>query len=81
MSPSADEIIESLAEVLIRTSIRRCLIDAVLSEHAVRMLAMRNATENAEDMIRDLTSEYNKARQNQITRELLDVIGGTGVLE
>jgi F-type H+-transporting ATPase subunit gamma len=42
---------------------------------------MRNATENAEEMIQDLTAEYNKARQSQITRELLDVIGGTGVLE
>jgi F-type H+-transporting ATPase subunit gamma len=81
LSPSPDEIIESLAEVLIRTSIRRCLIDALLSEHVVRMLAMRNATENAEEMIDELTSEYNKARQSQITRELLDVIGGTGVLE
>jgi F-type H+-transporting ATPase subunit gamma len=81
LSPSPDEIIEGLARALIRTSIRRCLIDALLSEHVVRMLAMRNATENAEEMIEDLTSEYNKARQNQITRELLDVIGGTGVLE
>jgi F-type H+-transporting ATPase subunit gamma len=81
LSPSPDEIIEGLARALIRTSIRRCLIDALLSEHVVRMVAMRNATENAEEMIEDLTSEYNKARQNQITRELLDVIGGTGVLE
>jgi F-type H+-transporting ATPase subunit gamma len=81
LSPSPDEIIEGFAGALIRTSIRRCLIDALLSEHTIRMLAMRNATENAEDMIQDLTREYNKARQSQITRELLDVIGGTGVLE
>ncbi len=81
LSPPADEIIESLAEAVIRMSIHRCLIDAVLSEHVARMLAMRNATENAEDMIKDLTGEYNKARQSQITRELLDIIGGTGVLK
>jgi F-type H+-transporting ATPase subunit gamma len=81
LSPSPDEIIESLTGALIRVSIRRCLIDALLSEHTVRMLAMRNATENAEEMIQELTAEYNKARQNQITRELLDVIGGTGALE
>ncbi len=81
LSPPADEIIESLAEAVIRMSIHRCLIDAVLSEHVARMLAMRNATENAEDMIRDLTGEYNKARQSQITRELLDIIGGMGVLK
>ena len=81
LSPPADEIIESLAVAVIRMSIHRCLIDAVLSEHVARMLAMRNATENAEEMIKDLTGEYNKARQSQITRELLDIIGGTGVLE
>ena len=80
LSPSADEIIESLAGAIIRMSVYRCLIDAVLSEHIARMLAMKNATENAEDMIRDLTGEYNKARQSQITGELLDIIGGTGVL-
>ncbi len=81
LSPAADEIIESLAEAIIRMSIHRCLINAVLSEHVARMLAMRNATENAEEMIRDLTGEYNKVRQSQITRELLDVVGATGALE
>jgi F-type H+-transporting ATPase subunit gamma len=45
------------------------------------MVAMRNATENAEDMIKQLTADYNRARQTQITRDLLDIIGGTGVLE
>jgi F-type H+-transporting ATPase subunit gamma len=57
LSPAADEIIESLAGAIIHMSIHRCLINAVLSEHAARMLAMRNATENAEEMIRDLTGE------------------------
>lgn len=80
LSPPAGEIIESLAQAVIRMSIHRCLIDAVLSEHVARMLAMKNATENAEDMIKELTGEYNKARQGQITRELLDIIGGTGAL-
>jgi F-type H+-transporting ATPase subunit gamma len=80
LSPHAEEIIESLAGAIIRMSIHRCLIDAVLSEHTARMFAMRNATENAEEIIENLTGEYNKARQNQITRELLDVIGGSGAL-
>jgi len=80
LSPPTNEIIEELAKTLIRMSMHCCLIDAILSEHVARMLAMKNATENAEDMIRDLTGEYNKARQSQITRELLDIIGGTGVL-
>jgi len=81
MSPGPSEIIEALARMTIRSSIKRCFMDAALSEHLARMVAMRNATENAEDMIKDLTAEYNHARQTQITRDLLDIIGGTGVLE
>lgn len=80
LSPSAGEIIESLARMIIRSSIKSCFMDAALSEHLARMVAMRNATENAEEMIKDLTVEYNRARQSQITGELLDIIGGTGVI-
>jgi F-type H+-transporting ATPase subunit gamma len=57
-----------------------CFVDAALSEHLARMVAMRNATENADQMIKDLTMVYNRARQTQITGELLDIIGGTGEL-
>ena len=81
LSPLADEIIESLAAMIIRYSIKRCFMDAALSEHVARMIAMRNATDNADDMIKDLTAEYNRARQTGITRELLDIIGGTGDLQ
>ena len=80
LSPSADKIIEDLARMLIRSSIRNCFVDAALSEHLARMVAMRNATDNAEEMIKDLTLQYNRARQTQITGELLDIIGGTGAL-
>jgi len=79
-SPSAPGIIEGLAKMITRSFIQNCFMDAALSEHAARMVAMKNATENAEDMITQLTADYNRARQNQITRELLDIIGGTGVL-
>ena len=79
-SPSADKIIEDLARMLIRSSIRSCFVDAALSEHLARMVAMRNATDNAEEMIKELTLQYNRARQTQITGELLDIIGGTGAL-
>ena len=78
-SPSAAEIIESLAKMIIRSSIQSCFMDAILSEHAARMIAMRNATENADEMLKELTTEYNRERQNQITRELLDIIGGAEV--
>jgi F-type H+-transporting ATPase subunit gamma len=80
LSPSADKIIGDLARMLIRSSIRNCFVDAALSEHLARMVAMRNATDNAEEMIKDLTLQYNRARQTQITGELLDIIGGTGAL-
>lgn len=81
LSPHADEIVEEFAKMIVRYSIKRCFMDAALSEHVERMIAMRNATDNADEMIKELTSEYNRARQSSITGELLDIIGGTGVLE
>lgn len=79
-SPAADEMIESLARMIIHATIRACFLDALLSEHVARMTAMRSASKNADTMIGDLTQQYNRARQTQITGELLDIIGGTGVL-
>jgi F-type H+-transporting ATPase subunit gamma len=81
MSPSADQIIEGLARMLVHYSIQSCFVDAALSEHLARMIAMRNATDNAEDMITQLTTDYNRARQTQITSELLDIVSGMGILE
>jgi F-type H+-transporting ATPase subunit gamma len=81
MSPSPDEIVESAARMLMHYSIQSCFMDAALSEHLARMIAMRNATENAEDMIKQLTTDYNHARQTQITSELLDIVSGMGSLE
>jgi F-type H+-transporting ATPase subunit gamma len=81
LSPSADMIVEGLARMLVHYSIRSCFLDAVLSEHLARMIAMRNATDNAEDMIKQLTQDYNRARQTQITSELLDIVSGMGALE
>ena len=81
MTPPAHQIIEGLARMLIYYSIQSCFMDAVLSEHLARMIAMRNATDNAEDMIKQLTTDYNRARQSQITSELLDIVSGMGALE
>jgi F-type H+-transporting ATPase subunit gamma len=81
MTPSANRIVESLARMLIQYSIQSCFMDAVLSEHLARMIAMRNATDNAEDMIKQFTTDYNRARQTQITSELLDIVSGMGALE
>lgn len=80
-SPSAADIVAGLARMIICSSIQSCFTNAVLSEHVARMIAMRTATDNAEDMIKELTTDYNRARQSQITRELLDVIGGAEVIK
>ena len=77
LSPSAEEIFDSLATMMVRTAISGCFVDAAASEHLTRVVAMRNATDNAEEMLKLLTQEYNRARQNEITTELLDIIGGT----
>ena len=77
LSPSADRIIEELVRMLLHYSIQSCLIDAALSEHLARMVAMRNATESADDMIKELSNEYNRARQTQITGDLMDIVCGT----
>ena len=80
LSPHADQVVESLAKMIMRSSIQNCFMEAELSEHVARMIAMRSATENADDMIRQLTGDYNRARQTHITAELLDIIGPTGVV-
>ena len=79
-SPPIYKSVEELAKMIVTAWISACFLDAALSEHFARMVAMRNATDNAEQMIKDLTTEYNRARQTQITGELLDIIGGTGAL-
>jgi F-type H+-transporting ATPase subunit gamma len=80
LSPPAPQFVEALARMIIRSSMEMCFMDAALSEHLARMVAMRNATDNAEEMIKELTAQYNRERQGQITAELLDIIGGTGAL-
>jgi len=56
-------------------------LEAIASEQSARMVAMRNATENANDLIDDLTLLMNKVRQEVITKELLDIVGGVAALE
>ena len=77
LSPSPERIFDTLARMMIRTAIKGCFLEAALSEHLGRVVAMRSATDNANEMISELTQEYNRARQSQITMELLDIIGAT----
>jgi F-type H+-transporting ATPase subunit gamma len=78
--PSAQEIITSLAPLFIETQIFHAIIESFVSEQAARMVTMRNATDNAEEIIRDLTLRFNKARQASITKELIDIVSGAEAL-
>jgi len=76
LSPSPESIFETLAKMIIRTSVAGCFLEAAVSEHLSRVVCMRSASDNAEEMIKDLTRDYNRARQGQITVELLDIVSG-----
>lgn len=80
-SPSAAEILEDLIPTTVRTRLFQCFIDAIVSEQVSRMRSMKAATDNADQMIQALTRQYNRARQSQITGELLDILGGVGALQ
>ncbi len=78
--PSADAILASLLPRHVATQVYRALLESVAGEHGARMTAMEAATKNAKEMIGVLTIQYNKARQERITKELLDIVGGAEAL-
>ena len=77
LEPSREELLEALLPKLMRLKIYTMLLDSAAAEHAARTVAMQTATDNGEDILDDLTLEYNKGRQQKITSELLDIIGGS----
>ncbi len=79
--PSAQSILDEILPASFKARLWKCFLDAAVSEQIARMLAMKNATDNADAMIDQLTITYNRARQGQITSELLEVIGGANALE
>lgn len=79
--PDPKTILEEIVPVSFKVRLFKCFLDAAVSEQIARMVAMRGATENADDMIKSLTRLYNRARQAQITRELAEIIGGAAALE
>ena len=79
--PSRDEVLDALTKRAIEVQVAQTLFDSVASEHSTRMLAMKNATDNAEDLSRDLTLIMNKARQSAITTELSDINNGANAVE
>ena len=79
--PNKDTILNTLLPRYIETQIYHALLEAIASEQSARMVAMQSATDNANDMIDDLTLIMNKARQETITTELLDIVSGATAVE
>ncbi|VAX36007.1 ATP synthase gamma chain [hydrothermal vent metagenome] len=79
--PSAEGILAEIVPAAFKASLFKVFLDAGVSEQIARMVAMKGATENADEMIRDLSQSYNRARQTQITSELSEIIGGAAALE
>ena len=79
--PSRRDVLEKLLPASVKMKLFQCFLDAAVSEQIARMTAMRAATENADEMIHDLTVRYNRMRQSQITTELAEIMGGRAGLE
>ncbi|WP_163655031.1 F0F1 ATP synthase subunit gamma [Listeria sp. PSOL-1] len=79
--PSEQEILDVLLPQYVESLIFGALLDAKAAEHAARMTAMRSATDNASDLIDDLSLQYNRARQAAITQEITEIVGGAAALE
>ena len=78
--PSAESIVDEVVPASFKVKLFKCFLDAAVSEQIARRVAMKNATENAGEMIGSLSIAYNRARQSQITGELLEIIGGAEAL-
>ena len=79
--PNAQDILEELLPVSFKVRLFKCFLDAAVSEQIARRVAMKAATENAGDIIKSLSRQYNRARQAQITKEIAEVIGGAEALK
>ena len=76
LEPGREEILATLLPQVMRLRVHTVLLDSIAAEHAARTLAMQAASDNAEDLLGELTLEYNKGRQQKITAEILDLVGG-----
>lgn len=79
--PSAEDILNEIVPVSFKARLFKCFLDAAVSEQIARMVAMKGATENAGQLIKDLTRKYNRARQSQITSEIAEIIGAVEALK
>ncbi len=79
--PDQASLLETLIPSILQTQFYKCLLDTLASEHGARMTAMDKATENANEILKELRINYNKARQEAITKELSEIVGGAAALE
>lgn len=79
--PTAASILEEVVPTSFKAKLFKCFLDAAVSEQVARMIAMKGATESAGDMISQLSMTYNRARQSQITGEIMEIIGGVEALK
>ncbi|MGA2034329.1 MAG: ATP synthase F1 subunit gamma [Thermoguttaceae bacterium] len=79
--PSAESILDEVVPASFKIKLFKCFLDAAVSEQIARMVAMKAATENADTMISTFSTAYNRARQTQITSELLEIVGGAEALK
>lgn len=80
-SPDAKTLLDEVLPLTVRTALFQAFLDATTSEHVARMVAMKSATDNAEQMSKSLAIEYNRARQSQITTELMEIMGGVEAMK
>ena len=77
LEPSRDDILATLLPQVLRLRLHSAILDSIAAEHAARTIAMQTASDNAEELLDTLTLEYNKGRQQKITAEILDIVGGS----
>jgi F-type H+-transporting ATPase subunit gamma len=78
--PAPEDVLGALLPRFVEMEIYHAILESIASEQSARMVAMRSATDNAAELVQDLTLMYNKARQEAITTELLDISGGAAAL-
>jgi F-type H+-transporting ATPase subunit gamma len=79
--PSPERLLDALLPRYVQARVFTAMLESTASEHAARRRAMKAATDNAEELIEDLTREYNQARQAQITQEIMEIVGGAEALQ
>jgi F-type H+-transporting ATPase subunit gamma len=79
--PEPQSLLDELLPLTVKTTMFQCFLDATTSENVARMVSMKSATDNAEEMVKLLTMQYNRARQSQITTELSEIMGGVEAMK